>query len=313
MDVWNGIERIPDAAGPVCATIGNYDGVHLGHASILRAVVDRARREEATSLLVTFEPHPTHVVAPARAPRLLQTRDQKLRALESTGLDAVLVVPFTPELARLSGVEFLDAVFGAALELRSIHVGGNFRFGRNRSGDVTLLRSAGALRSFDVVEVEAVMVDGEVVSSSAIRKRLKDGGDVDGAAAMLGRPFALAGEVVRGDGRGRRLRYPTANLACGEALIPARGVYVTETAVEAAVHPSITNVGVRPTFDGERPTVETHLIDFEGDLYHRRLEVHFLARIRDEMRFDGPAALSDQIGRDLAAAHAFFENGALGA
>ncbi len=312
MNVWNGIDRYPADVGPVCATIGNYDGVHVGHAAILRQVVERARREDAAAVLVTFDPHPLTIVAPDRRPSILQTRDQKLAALEDAGLDGVLFLEFTPALARRTGREFLDTVLGSGLDLRSVHVGGNFRFGRDRSGDVALLRSVGETRGFDVVQVGAVEIDGAIVSSSAIRARIA-AGDVDGAARMLGRTYAIEGEVVRGDGRGRSLDYPTANVASDNELIPARGVYVTETVWNAARHPSVTNVGVRPTFDGERLAVETHLLEFDGDLYHSRVEVRFLARLRDELRFRGPVELSDQIGRDLAAAVAYFENGALGA
>lgn len=311
MNVWNGIDRYPAGVGPVCATIGNYDGVHRGHAAILREVVARAGRERLSAVLVTFDPHPLTVVAPERRPALLQTRDQKLRALEDAGLDGVLIVHFTAGLAWSTGREFLDVVLDSGLDLRSVHVGGNFRFGKDRTGDVDLLRTVGASRGFEVVQVDAVEVDGTVVSSSAVRRRIADG-DVDGAARMLGRTYSIVGEVVRGDGRGRTLEYPTANVASDNELLPARGVYVTETVWNAARYPSITNIGVRPTFDGGRLAVETHLLEFDDDLYHSRVEVRFLARLRDELRFGGPAELSDQIGRDLAAAVAYFENGALG-
>lgn len=312
MNVWYGFDRTPRDLGPLCATIGNYDGVHLGHAAILRAVVARARAENATSVLITFDPHPLAVVAPERRPALLQTREQKLRALEATGLDAVLFVRFTAELARRTGEEFVDAVLASGLPLQSVHVGGNFRFGRDRAGGVDLLRRIGDLRGFEVVEVAPVRIHDRVVSSSAIRRCLADG-DVAEAARMLGRPYSLVGEVVPGDGRGRALDYPTANLSTGNELIPARGVYVTEAVLPAARHPAVTNVGTRPTFDGERFLVETHLLEYSGDLYHQEMEIRFLERLRDEIRFAGAAALSDQIGRDLAAATAFFENGALGA
>jgi len=312
MNVWNGLDRIPRDLGPVCATIGNYDGVHRGHAAILAAVVARARAAGATSMLITFDPHPLAVVAPQRRPTLLQTREQKLRALEDTDVDAVVFVRFTEQLARREGPEFVDALLTSGIALRSVHVGANFRFGRDRAGDVATLRRIGSTRGFEVVEVAAVEVGGRVVSSSEIRRRLLDG-DVEAAGRMLGRPYAIAGEVVHGDGRGRTLDYPTANVATENDLVLARGVYVSETVLGGATHPSVTNVGVRPTFDGEALAVETHLLDFEGDLYRRRVEVRVLARLREEMRFPDAAALSDQIGRDLAAAVAYFENRALGA
>lgn len=306
MKIWNGLDRYEDR-GPVAITIGNYDGVHLGHRTILRQVVERARKSGGTSALVTFEPHPLTIVAPERRPKRIYTRRQKLEALESTGLDGVLVLEFTRELSSLDGREFFLDFLGSRLTLDAVFVGADFRFGRDRGGDLALLRTIGADRGFDVTEVPAVELDGKVVSSSRIRNRIEEG-DVVAAGRMLGKPFAVIGEVVRGDGRGRSLRFPTANLRTDNELLPARGVYVTETVVAASRYPSVTNVGVRPTFAGGETTVESHLIEFEGNLYGETAEVRFLARIREERKFDGPAELSDQIARDLAAAVAYFEN-----
>jgi riboflavin kinase/FMN adenylyltransferase len=306
MRIWNGVDHYPPNTRAV-ATIGNYDGVHLGHRAILKSVADRARDLGEVSLLITFDPHPLSVVAPERRPRLIDTRRQKLEQLESTGLDAVLILSFTPALAALSGERFFDEVLGSQVLLSAVHVGANFRFGRGRSGGLDLLRRIGAERGFDVVEVPAVSLGDRVVSSSTIRALIGDG-DVTTAGRMLGRSYALLGEVVPGDGRGRGLSFPTANLRVRNELVPKTGVYVTETFFDAMRYPSVTNVGTRPTFDDSRLTVETHLLDFEGDLYSKEIEVRFMARIRDESRFPGPDALSDQIARDLAATVAYFEN-----
>ena len=310
MNVWNTLDSFPTGREPIVATLGNFDGVHRGHQAILRSVLDAARARHETSLLITFEPHPLAVVAPSRRPKLLMTRRQKLEALEATGLEGVLVLPFDRELAAMTGEQFFGEFLAERLNLASVHVGRNFRFGRGRDGDLRLLEEIGGSRGFAVSGIPPVEVGGETVSSSAIRAAVEEG-DVDRARAMLGRPFTVTGEVVRGDGRGRTLEFPTANVAVENELVPRLGVYVTEAVAFATRFPSVTNVGVRPTFGGTRLTVETHLMDVEEDLYGERLDVRFLARLRDEMKFGGPSELSDQIARDLAAANAYFSAAAL--
>lgn len=307
MKIWNGIDSYPDRAPRAVATIGNYDGVHLGHRAILLSVVDEARRDGHVSVLVTFEPHPLQVVAPDRRPKLLQTRRQKLESLEQTGLDGVLILDFDRDMAALSGDAFFSRVLCGPVDFASIHVGSNFRFGHGRSGDVDALRSIGERHGFTVVTVPPVEIEGGVVSSSAVRKAVADG-EVGAAHAMLGRPFAVVGEVVAGEGRGRSLRFPTANLDSSNELVPRRGVYVTETVALATRHPAVTNVGIRPTFNGGKLIVESHLLDYDGDLYGEQVEVRFLARLRDEQRFSGPRELADQIARDRAAASVYFQN-----
>jgi len=307
MKIWNGIDSYPDGGPPVVATIGNYDGVHLGHQAIVRSVVKNAKLEGHTSVLITFEPHPLSVVAPERHPRQIQTRRQKLESLESTELDAVLILPFDSELASLSGEEFFSRILCGPLRFSAIHVGSSFRFGHHRGGDVDLLRTIGKDKGFEVVGVAPVMVGDGVVSSSTIRKLVEDG-EVGAAGEMLGRPFGVVGEVVEGDGRGRAMRFPTANVDTENDLLPRRGVYITETIALATRHPSVSNVGTRPTFDGGSVVVETHLLSYEGDLYGQRIEVRFLERLRDERRFSGPEELADQIARDRAAAEGYFQN-----
>ncbi len=305
MNVWNALDAFPTGREPHVATIGNFDGVHLGHQAILASVIAAAKARSIPSLLITFEPHPLAVVAPSRRPRLLQTRRQKLETLETTELDAMLILPFDRELAALTGEEFFGSYLAERIRFASVHVGRNFRFGRARGGDLQLLETVGSDHGFSVVGVAPVVVDGETVSSSAIRTAVEDG-DVIRARAMLGRPFAVTGEVVRGDGRGRELEFPTANVAVDNEMIPRRGVYVTEVTALASRFPSITNVGVRPTFGGTSVCVESHLIDVDENLYGERVEVRFLARLRDEKQFGGPGELADQIARDRAAATSFF-------
>jgi len=307
MNVWNGIDALPANLPAIVASIGKCDGVHLGHQEILRRTVAEAQRHGAPSVLVSFDPHPLAVVAPSRLPRLLQTRRQKLDHLADTGLSDLLILDFTPALAALDGEAFFFEVLLPRVRIRSVYVGENFRFGHNRAGDGSLLETIGARAGFAVQRVPAVRVDDAPISSSAVRVAV-EAGDVERAARMLGRPYAVAGEVVRGDGRGRAMSYPTANLRVENEIVPRVGVYVTEAIVLASRRPSVTNVGVRPTFGGNVLTVETHLLDFDADLYGERVELRFLARLRDEMRFPSAVELGDQIGRDLAAATAYFEH-----
>jgi riboflavin kinase/FMN adenylyltransferase len=310
MNIWNRIERYPENAGKVVATIGNFDGVHRGHLFILSDVADAARARDLTSLLITFDPHPLEVVAPERRPQLLQTRGQKLECLEAAGLDAVLILAFNHELAAMTGEQFFEAVLDSRVDLAEVRIGENFRFGHDRAGGVESLSTIGARYGFEVGSVSPVEIDGGIVSSSRIRQLLRDG-QVEAAAGMLGRPYTIRGEVTHGDGRGRKLHFPTANLTTRNELLPGHGVYVTEVVTGAARQAAVTNVGSRPTFRSGTTVVETHLLDFDGNLYGQRMEVRFLARIRDEQQFADGAELSNQIARDLAAAEGFFENGRL--
>ena len=307
MNIWNGIGAYPEEARPVVASIGNYDGVHLGHQAILRLVVQHARRRGLPALLITFDPHPASVLAPERRPRLLQTRRQKLDRLQDTGLTDLLLLDFNEDLAALSGEQFFDGLLTPRLSLATIHVGETFRFGHGRAGDLTLLRQIGERLGFDVNGVPPVRLGETMISSSAIRAAIAEG-DVTLAHQMLGRPFSILGEVVHGDGRGHSLQCPTANLEYDNELVPRPGVYVTETVVLANRCPSVTNVGYRPTVGGASLTVETHLLDFEEELYGERLEVRFLAYLRDEQRFDSLSELADQLARDRAAAESYFQN-----
>jgi riboflavin kinase/FMN adenylyltransferase len=307
MKVWNGLQSLPDELPPIVASIGKCDGVHLGHQQILSRVAAEAGRVNAPALLLSFDPHPAVVVAPDRVPRLIQTRRQKLQCLDRTGITDLLILEFDSQLAALDGEEFFSELLIARLRFLALYVGPGFRFGHGRGGDVPLLRRIGEREGFTVHEVPPVTVHGEIVSSSAIRDAVA-AGDAARAWRMLGRPFSVSGEIVEGSGRATEMRFPTANLQVENELLPRNGVYVTETVALAARHPSVTNVGVRPTFGGADLKVETHLLDFEGDLYGERVEVRFLARVRDEKRFDSAFELADQIARDRAAALSYFQN-----
>lgn len=281
------------------ATMGAFDGLHLGHQAILQHVIRCARERGAKAAVITFDPHPLRVLAPDRAPRLLLTRAQKLSLLESAGLDAAVVLPFDRTLAAMPAEVFARDILGQKLALRQLFIGPDFRFGRGRAGDVALLNALG--RDFDLhaAVVDAVLMDGERISASRVRRELEEG-RISKATALLGRPFCLVGTVVHGEGRGRQVVVPTANLAPENEFLPARGVYITRLRWDPDQQQyGLTNIGTRPTFGGQHLTVETFLPDFTGDLYGRRAELDLLERVRSEKLFETPHDLRAQIERDL--------------
>jgi riboflavin kinase/FMN adenylyltransferase len=286
-------------------TIGNFDGVHRGHQALVGAAIAEARSASGTSVVLTFDPHPSRVLSPERAPLALMTLEQKAEVLEGLGLDRLLVLPFTPELARESPGAFARSLLAETLGARAVVVGANFRFGRNRAGDVALLRQLGAGLGFEVRAVAPVLEDGAPINSTRIREALARGA-VESARVLLGRRFFVDGSVVPGVGRGRTLGIPTANLAVVNETIPGGGVYAcwcrARDEPPAPPLPAVVNVGRRPTFGGTSVLVEAHLLDFDGDLYGRRLRVEFEARLREERRFEGPGPLVEQIRRDIEAA-----------
>jgi len=286
-------------------TIGNFDGVHLGHQKILRSVVEHARRTNSLAVAITFDPHPFRVVRPDAAPPMIETLEQRLAHIEALGLDAVLVLSFDRALASSSPEEFVQRILGDCLHACAVLVGENFRFGHRQAGDVSLLRKLSGTMNFDVDSVPPVAFRGTIVSSTAVRTAVT-GGRVAWAARLLGRPFALAGEIKPGTGTGRRFVFPTLNLSTAQELLPAHGVYATEAIVDGKVYRAATNVGIRPTFDGTRLTIESHLFDFSKEITSGPLEIRFWHRLRDERKFSGPEALREQIQRDIVRARSFF-------
>ena len=285
-------------------TIGSFDGVHRGHQQLLRDFVAEARRYHAPAVVVTFYPHPVEVLGHRRDPFYLSTPEEKAALIAALGADVLITHPFDREVAQRSASDFM-ADLSAHLGLKRLWVGYDFALGRNREGDIPTLRRLGERLGYTVHVVEAYRLDGEIVSSSRIRRALAEG-DVTLAARMLGRHYAVPGEVVRGDGRGRTIGFPTANLAVWpKRMLPAAGVYACFAEVEDdGRYAAVANIGVRPTFERQpvAPRVEAHLLDFRGDLYGRRLRLHFVARLRPERRFPSPQALAEQIARDIAAA-----------
>jgi riboflavin kinase / FMN adenylyltransferase len=291
---------------PSVVTIGNFDGVHRGHRTLLRRAVDAAHAADAAdaarAVAVTFDPHPAAIVRPGSEPPALQTLASRIDSLAATGVDLVLVLPFTAELAALTPADFVHHVLVDRLSAVRVIVGTNFRFGHRAAGDVVTLVEEGERYGFGTEAVTLLDLDGEPISSSSIRAHLATG-DVDWATRALGRPHRVRGEVVPGDGRGRTIGVPTANVAVPPGLqLPGDGVYAGHATHAGTVYPAVTNVGMRPTFDGTARTVEAHLLDAEVELYGSELEVTFEHHLRGEQRFDDVAALVAQIRRDIRAA-----------
>src|SRR5579862_9061824 len=287
--------------------IGNFDGIHLGHQAILRAVEQRAIETGCVATALTFDPSPRRVLKPDSAPPRISTSAQRMDWFGMVGLEAAVVMPFTLELARLSPEDFVDQILVRDLQVRAVLVGENFHFGHRQAGDVKLLRELGMRRGFDVVVIPPVTYRGEIVSSTGIRKAISEG-DVSYAARLLGRPFVLTGKVVKGAGIGRKLTFPTLNLEPEQEMLPAQGVYVTRTRIdgENKTRRSVTNIGIRPTFNGSGVTIETHLLNFSEEIEPKRIEVHFWKRLRSEKKFNGPDELRTQIRKDIANADRFF-------
>ena len=286
----------------VVLTLGNFDGVHLGHQAIVRRAAAEARALGGQVVVLTFHPHPVAVLAPDKAPPQLQSLHDRLARLRDLGVDTVVVQRFTPRFAALEPEEFVRDYLGAQLEMLHVVVGGNVSFGRGRAGTVDTLRALGAAQGFVVDAVGPVMVGETQVSSSALR-RLVAAGDVRGARALLGRPFTLRGRVVQGEHRGRTLGFPTANLHQRPGLLlPADGVYAVRAALDGTVRRAVLNIGIRPTFGELRRTVEAFLLDFDADLYGRWLTLELIERLRGEQRFSGVEALRQAITDDVTRA-----------
>jgi riboflavin kinase / FMN adenylyltransferase len=291
---------------PVLA-LGNFDGVHRGHRKILDRLTRVAAERAATSVVMTFDPHPPRVVRPDKAPPLLMTKAQKIEALAAAGVQGVAVVRFTPELSRWDPETFVRVVLVDWLRVAEVWVGANFLFGHDRAGNFSMLRVLGGRHGFKAEKIDPVRYKDFVVSSTRIRRLLAEG-RVDEAGALLGHQYVLDGTVMRGDARGRTLGFPTANLCTQNELLPPHGVYATTTTIDGVVHPSVTNVGVRPTVDDSgRAIVETHIFAFDRDLYGTMIRVGFVQRLRDERAFESLDLLKMQIAADCARARVLFD------
>ena len=289
----------------VCLAIGVFDGVHLGHQQIIRQTVADAHQHAAVPLVVTFDRHPNAVVAPQRVPPQIYSRSQKLRAIESLGVVALLEIHFDKPFSEKPGELFVRELARDLGKIHSVCVGADFVFGHRRTGNVALLRTLGAELRFQVHGLAAVALDGQAVSSTRIREMIRTG-DLDTASQMLGRPYAICGRVEAGDRLGRQLGFPTANLNAANLILPPPGVYSAVTRVNQQLYHAALNIGWRPTVAAAAPSlrVEAHLLDFDGELYNVELELELGVKLREERRFASTAELRAQIERDVAAVRA---------
>jgi riboflavin kinase / FMN adenylyltransferase len=307
MRIFHGTENA-NIQKPTVLTLGVFDGLHLGHQRIMQTVVERAKTVDAHATAITFDPHPRAVLHPESAPPLLQTLDQRLANFEVLGIEQAIVIPFTQEFASNPAEDFLHDIVHDRLHAIEVYLGKGFAFGRGRGGNIELLRRMSEELGFFADEVPEVCVRGRRVSSSLIRALLSEG-RVNLARRMLGRPYGVEGVIIRGNQRGRTIGFPTANLKPHNRVVPKNGVYATATLVDGTWRRSITNVGVRPTFDdGADVSIESYIFDFDGDLYGDVLRVRFLHRIRDERKFSGIDELKAQIQKDTARALNYFRH-----
>ncbi|MGA2251021.1 MAG: bifunctional riboflavin kinase/FAD synthetase [Terracidiphilus sp.] len=306
--IYRSLAEIPATLGPTVASIGNFDGMHLGHRQLLGAAVAEARQRGFRAVAVTFEPHPEHFLRPDKAPKRITPNDERLLLLAETGIDAIVVLPFDASFARLTAREFVEQVLVQALQVRGLHEGGSFRFGHRAQAGVKDLAEFGTEFDFGLTIHDPVHVRGLEVSSSAIRA-LVTAGDMKRARWMLGSPFVIRSTQAQGRGVGTRLLVPTVNLAAYDGLLPACGVYVTRLKIGDRCFQSVTNAGNRPTFEGAGFSIETHILNFEPvDLTQETpLELEFLFYLREEIRFPSVDALKAQIGKDVARAKRYFQ------
>jgi riboflavin kinase/FMN adenylyltransferase len=301
MDVLTDLQALPTSFPQPIVTIGNFDGVHLGHQAIFRTLIERARTVGGTAVVLTFDPHPLKVLAPERCPPLLTPTEKKLSLMRASHVDVVVCLPFTPALANLTPVAFVEDVLIGMLGMREIYVGYDFAFGRGRQGTIALLHELGAQHDFRVQMIEPVKVNGSVVSSSMIRQWLQQG-RVDAAAPLLGRLYSISGVIVEGYRKGREIGFPTANIRSANELIPNCGVYAVLVDWRGQTHEGVANIGYNPTFGRTQLSIEVHLFDFTQQLYGESVEVFFVEKIRDERTFPTVTDLIAQISRDVETA-----------
>jgi riboflavin kinase / FMN adenylyltransferase len=307
MRLFHNLDDVPRDLGPTLLSIGNFDGVHRAHRHVIDEIVQRAKSGNARSVVVTFEPHPTRILRPEHSFKLLTPLPEKLRLLDSTGVDAVLLLPFSRDLSLMTPHQFACEILKKRLNAREVHEGYNFHFGHKAAGNIQVLRELGGEMGFEVHDYPEMRLRGEPVSSSHIRKLLSEG-RVSRARHLLARPFSILSTPGRGRGYGSKYTVPTINLAHYEELVPKDGVYITRTRVGDECFDSVTNVGNRPTFGSDSFAIESHLLNFHPlELsVETEVELYFLERLRDEVKFPSVEALREQIGHDVAKAQKYF-------
>ena len=308
MELIRGLHNLADRHRACALTIGNFDGVHLGHQAILQMLVNKARELDVDACIMSFEPLPQEYFVPAQAPARLTRLREKWCALEDTGVDQFLCIKFDHRLAELNADEFIQHILLDQLHVKFLVVGDDFKFGKGRSGDFNLLKSYGDRHGFEVVDSHSVCLDGERISSTGIRKALAKG-ELEHANRMLGRPYRMCGRVAHGDKRGRTIGFPTANIKLHRHATPLSGVYaVTLSGIGDHAIDGVANIGKRPTVDGHNLQLEVHLFDFEQDIYGEQVCVEFKHKLREEQRFESFDALKQQIVKDSEQAKQFFAN-----
>jgi riboflavin kinase / FMN adenylyltransferase len=307
MQIFHKLDEIPADFGPSLVSVGNFDGVHRAHVRVLDEIVARSKQRHARSVAVTFDPHPMRILRPDAGLKLLTPGSEKVRLLEQTGIDAVAVIPFTRDLSLMSPREFVKLIICDRLHAIEVHEGYNFRFGHKATGDVTLLTQLGAECGFEVITYTELRLRGESVSSTRIRELIQKG-DIRRARFLLGRPFSIQSTAGRGRGYGSKYTVPTINLSRYEELVPRDGVYITQTRVAAECFNSVTNIGNRPTFGSDSFAIESHLLNFHPleITSETEIEISFLSRVRDEIKFSSVEDLRQQIQRDVAKAERYF-------
>ncbi len=309
MDIYENSWARTDLPRGTIGSIGNFDGLHLGQRDVIGMMVARARETGLTPVTVSFRPHPAAILDPERAPVLITTRDQKCELLESLGVEALVEVAFTPDFSLTPARRFVRELLHEKLGMREVYVGSGFTFGHRREGDLSLLRAMGQDFGFDAFAVDLVELDGQPVSSTRIRSAVA-AGEIEAANEMLGRPYCMAGIVVRGAQRGRTLGWPTINLASENELLPSDGVYIGEVRLDAEpeiTRPTVVNIGRRPTFEDEmQRVIEGHILDYEGDLYGTRAVIGLHRRVRGEKAFSSVEELKEQIALDAEATREYF-------
>jgi riboflavin kinase/FMN adenylyltransferase len=303
MQIIRSVTDFPSIPENTSVAIGNFDGVHLGHQKILGVLTDEAKKKDFLPVVLTFSPHPKKIVGRGEI-HMIQSLDQRLREIGRFPIHEVFVLKFDSELASRTAQDFLENFVLKPLKAKEIIVGENFCFGRNREGCTRTLFSLSQDLGFSVCSISPVSVDQTVVSSSRIRKLLWEG-EVDIAAALLGRSYEIEGEVIKGRSRGKTLGFPTANIQTTNEITP-EGVFLSEVIFKGNTFPSLTNIGVSPTFHQKDRNIETYILDFSEDLYGEKILIRFMKKVRDEVQFDSPEALSDQIQKDIKVAEAYF-------
>ncbi|HVN23640.1 MAG TPA: bifunctional riboflavin kinase/FAD synthetase [Syntrophorhabdales bacterium] len=286
-------------------TIGNYDGVHIGHRTIIEITKGKAREINGTPMLMTFYPHPLHVLRPDKELPCITPPAEKKRLIEEAGIEVLVIVPFTEEFSQITPEVYVKEILIGKLGIKGLVVGYDFKFGKGGRGDIEGMKKYADAYGFFLEVVSPVTIGGEKVGSNKIRKLLQSG-EIEKASQLLGRPYMLHGNVVHGESRGRALGFPTINLRTDFDLIPPNGVYVSEVALDGKLFHSVTNIGYNPTFGGRQRTIETFLLDYEGDLYGNDVRLFFRMKLREEVRFENAEELRKQIGRDVTAARDYF-------